>query len=329
MPQSLGRPLRSLGPDDLRVLPGRPGPPGGAATEAAEPSAQQGNERRRLATLTAAHASLITAPEHHTLDAALNWTAHELVSRFGFDRVMVARMDHHSLNIARTVFRDEPELAREAQENASKHPVELRPDSLEIEMVRRRSPALVDPIGDRRAWHPITDQLGTRAYVSSPITAFGKVVATLHADTHFRDYQVDTLDRDAIATFAQVCSSVVERALLLEELSRLRGAVRANAAQLLALTATEGLDLDLGEQREPQHIDPTQDVTRFNPGPSRMPLTPREIEVLRLMATGATSTDIARKLVISAGTVKTHARNILRKLGAGTRAEAVARFLQG
>ena len=52
-------------------------------------------------------------------------------------------------------------------------------------------------------------------------------------------------------------------------------------------------------------------------------LTPRELEVLRMMAEGAANKAIAWKLGISEHTVKFHVASILAKLGAGTRTEAV------
>jgi len=54
------------------------------------------------------------------------------------------------------------------------------------------------------------------------------------------------------------------------------------------------------------------------------PLTPREMEVLRMMAEGAANKNIAWKLNISEHTAKFHVASILGKLNAGTRAEAVA-----
>ncbi|MBV9313087.1 MAG: helix-turn-helix transcriptional regulator [Pseudonocardia sp.] len=57
-------------------------------------------------------------------------------------------------------------------------------------------------------------------------------------------------------------------------------------------------------------------------------LTRREIEVLRLMAVSDTNSRIARRLVISEGTVKSHVKHILRKLRAANRAEAVSRWLR-
>jgi DNA-binding NarL/FixJ family response regulator len=57
-------------------------------------------------------------------------------------------------------------------------------------------------------------------------------------------------------------------------------------------------------------------------------LTPRELEVLRLLAEGKSNQQIARALGVTVGTVRTHVGNILGKLEVGSRGEAVAEARQ-
>jgi two-component system nitrate/nitrite response regulator NarL len=56
----------------------------------------------------------------------------------------------------------------------------------------------------------------------------------------------------------------------------------------------------------------------------REKLTPREAEVLRLLAQGLTQDEISGRLAISSKTVSTHIEHVLRKLGVHSRAQAVA-----
>jgi two-component system response regulator DevR len=52
--------------------------------------------------------------------------------------------------------------------------------------------------------------------------------------------------------------------------------------------------------------------------------SPRELEVLSMIASGYLTSDIATRLVLSSETIKSHVQNVLLKFGAHTRAEAVA-----
>jgi len=54
-------------------------------------------------------------------------------------------------------------------------------------------------------------------------------------------------------------------------------------------------------------------------------LSPRELEIIKLVASGDSNKEIAEKLVITEGTVKNHLSNILAKLGAKDRLQAVIR----
>jgi DNA-binding NarL/FixJ family response regulator len=65
----------------------------------------------------------------------------------------------------------------------------------------------------------------------------------------------------------------------------------------------------------------TLSAARAQPLPD--PLSERELEIVRLLASGATNREIAATLVLAEGTVKNHLTNILGKLGARDRAQAV------
>jgi LuxR family maltose regulon positive regulatory protein len=54
------------------------------------------------------------------------------------------------------------------------------------------------------------------------------------------------------------------------------------------------------------------------------PLTPRELQVLSMLAAGQSNQVIARQLVVTLDTVKKHVSHLLAKLGAANRTEAVA-----
>jgi len=62
--------------------------------------------------------------------------------------------------------------------------------------------------------------------------------------------------------------------------------------------------------------------------PPDIALSKREMDVLKCLAKGMTSAQIASELFISENTVKTHVRHILEKLEASNRAEAVSRAIQ-
>ena len=93
--------------------------------------------------------------------------------------------------------------------------------------------------------------------------------------------------------------------------------VREHVQQLQAVFHVEGID-----PQADLHLA-TSHPRSLTPGGE--PLTERELEVLRLLASGCSNQAIAHELVVAVGTVKRHVNSILGKLQAQSRLEAVAR----
>lgn len=116
-----------------------------------------------------------------------------------------------------------------------------------------------------------------------------------------------------------------------------RGAVRKDSRPRAIAAAIEALHQGLGvfdtrfahdEFRSHQNSTPngtTQSPTAVVQRKSDEVLTPREAEVLALMAEGLSNKEIAAKLEISEHTAKFHVNSILQKMGAQKRVEAVVR----
>jgi DNA-binding NarL/FixJ family response regulator len=100
-----------------------------------------------------------------------------------------------------------------------------------------------------------------------------------------------------------------------ERLARaIRGVLDGEAALSRRMTAHLLRDVRDGQRR----------VVLASRFPHRERLTPRQLEILQLIASGQTTTQIAERLFLSPETVRWHVKLILRKLNAKTRAEAAA-----
>ncbi|MEZ4699726.1 MAG: helix-turn-helix transcriptional regulator [Rhodothermales bacterium] len=73
------------------------------------------------------------------------------------------------------------------------------------------------------------------------------------------------------------------------------------------------------EVEVPAPVDFVRDADRV----ASLGLTPRELEVLELMAEGLSTREIAERVFVSENTVKTHTKRVFEKLGASRRTQAV------
>lgn len=103
-----------------------------------------------------------------------------------------------------------------------------------------------------------------------------------------------------------------------------RGAHGASA-QLAARASAGRLRAAVGAVLEGLSVRETPWITD---APEHEPLTPRELEVFELLGKGLSNRDIAGVLGISTHTAKYHVAQILAKVGASTRAEAVSNGLR-
>ena len=76
------------------------------------------------------------------------------------------------------------------------------------------------------------------------------------------------------------------------------------------------------EESRQENID-KQSTDRVGETPDFVPLTPRELDVLRLMVDGKNNAEIAEALVVEPSTIKTHVSSILSKFGVSNRVKAV------
>jgi DNA-binding CsgD family transcriptional regulator len=89
----------------------------------------------------------------------------------------------------------------------------------------------------------------------------------------------------------------------------------------LELTVVGEADVAVVVTQNSVRLTLVAEISDLSPG-----LSPRELQIARLVARGATNQAIARALDISTWTVSSHLRRIFAKLGVGTRAEMVAQL---
>ena len=245
----------------------------------------------------------------------LDRAAEELGTSSEFDRVMLGEVRGDELYLRALWSQEDPAAAAAAREELRRAPVRLEYPSIEDEVVRRPRTEIVRARTPRsRAARRLTEVLGWDGYVVTALVVQGKTVGLLHGSSGSPD-ELDALDAEVAARYAEGLAGVFERAVLREMLQlhhhELRSGVEWMSARLGQLS-TGTADLSgAGGAAGSGPIDS---------------LTARELDVLRLLARGRTNLEIAQQLVVREGTIKYHVKNILRKMGATSRADAVSRY---
>lgn len=275
----------------------------------------------RLRQITSPAAMLSRAPE-------------ELCASSDLDRVILSRVDAGTMVAEAVYVRGDPDGARTLLEALREAPVTLDHSLIETEVLRRRRATVVaDAPLHPRVHRATAELLGWQSYVAAPVVQRKRAVAVIHADRG--PLPVDVLHRDVLWEFASGLAQAHESATLRRTLRGEREQLREFLDWLDARSAElNDSDIDLSLDERPRRSPPEPLAAAAQP--SRIDdrrvfaglITRRELDVLRLLAEGASNRQIGDELVISQGTVKFHVNGILRKLRAANRAEAVSRYVK-
>lgn len=242
------------------------------------------------------------------------------INRLGYRRALFSRLSGPDWRPSSAFAHADPQLAHDLVEVGTAVPGQLGRELPETEVVRTRAPVLVeDAQHNPRVHHRLINLARTRDYVVAPLISRGEVIGFVHADQHEDRDHVNAFDRQLLGLFAEGLGCTLERIVFAEQLARLRNQLTEQAR------ATDELLESIGGFATTSEASPAADPLEQLDGPLSN-LTRRELDVLRHLVRGRTNNQIAADLFVSSGTVKTHVKNLLRKLGAANRSEAAARY---
>jgi LuxR family transcriptional regulator, regulator of acetate metabolism len=248
----------------------------------------------------------------------LDRAAEELGTNSALGRVVLGEVRGDALFVRSIWSAEDSEGAAVAVESLRGSPIRLEYPLVEDEVARGQRAQIVQARGARsRGARQLAEVLGWDSYVVAALVVQGDTVGLVHGDAGGggAERPLDALDVEVLSRYAEGVAGVFERAVLREMLQQhhheLRSAVEWMSGRLGQLSGGFGDVSAVGATIDSGLADA---------------LTARELEVLRLLARGQTNLEIARTLVVREGTIKYHVKNILRKLGATSRADAVARF---
>ena len=181
-----------------------------------------------------------------------------------------------------------------------------------VELCRKLRPDLV--LMDVRM--PEMDGLAATREIKSELPTTSVLVVTTYDNP---DYLFEAIEAGAAG---YVLKDAPKRQLLDAVRRTLSGESPLN--QELAMQLISRYTRGPGEPAAPTAVPKRQGAD----APDLEALTPREIEILRLLTQGKSNPQIAQELVISRLTAKTHVERIIRKLGVSDRTQAALRAIE-
>jgi DNA-binding CsgD family transcriptional regulator len=265
-----------------------------------------------------------------TADELIESVCAEIVRSCGFKRAMLSRVtgDEWMPWMAHFTHREVRDSDRGWMANGR---IPLKSMPLEKGLLEDHRPTFsADARNDPRVSKQFVTDTGSISYAAASIFPAGRVVGFLHADHYPSPRRVDEVDCYVLGEFAAGFGRVFERVALLERLQVQRVQVRQTleAAETIMDNLARA-EVELARQADERSMVGGARTLGLASETAALDelLTPREREVIALIVSGQSNGAIAERLVISEGTVKSHVKQILRKLGAVNRSEVIARYL--
>ncbi len=244
-------------------------------------------------------------------------SAAELATSGNFALVLVSRIAHGRIYPQALWSPDDDVRREELLAMLAARTIRLSYPLIEAEVAEHHRPAVVSVTeSGPRACRELVEAFAWRTYAVGHLMLEGRTIGLIHASCPQHGEDVDELDLELVTLYADGLGHVFERAVLREYLRHQRR-VLESAGHWISANMTE-----LSALMAPAKIGTASDGDR-----ERDVLTPRELQVMRLIAQGRSNRDIAGLLVVAEGTVKYHVKNILRKLDARSRTEAISRYV--
>jgi ATP/maltotriose-dependent transcriptional regulator MalT len=234
------------------------------------------------------------------------------------DVVLVSRIDGDQIRAQAIWSREDQTSAEQALRELHDRAIPLRYPLVEAEAAHRHRGLLVSvSTSSRRASPELAATLRWHSYAVVPIMLEGKAAGLLHTGRTGEMTVVDELDLELAVRYANGLAQVFERAVLREQLQRQQAQLGSAAQWINAQT------IDLSNLPRPTSAA----ITARGDGDLAGVLTSRELDVMRLIARGQSNREIATTLMVGEGTVKYHVKNVLRKLQARSRSQAISRYV--